>query len=257
MNIDISTVVEIARKAGAAIMDVYNSGDFSIKDKSDGSPLTEADRVSHQIITSELIDAYPDIPILSEEGMQIDFETRTSWSSYWLVDPLDGTKEFINRNGEFTVNIALMENNRPVMGVIYAPVLNLMYYGKHDSGAFKIWKNQSPERIVVDRLNADGLVAVKSRSHSSAQEAACFECWNVTNTIAVGSSLKFCMVAEGKAHIYYRHGPTWEWDTAAGHAIAESAGAVVKNLIYNKETLKNGPFLVSAVDIVTLDLVLK
>ena len=252
MKIDIETLVEIAVKAGDTIMDIYERETFSVANKSDGSPLTAADRASHEIIKRELNRVYPEIPFLSEEGKEVDYDERKNWEYFWLVDPLDGTKEFIRRNGEFTVNIAFIKKNHPVAGVIHAPALNLVYYGTMNGGAFKKLGNQSAESIHARRNDATGLIAVRSRSHASEEESAFFRRCNVSRSIPMGSSLKFCVVAEGNAHFYFRHGPTMEWDTAAGHAIAESAGAVVSDLRYNKKALKNGSFLVSALEDIEL-----
>ena len=252
MKINIDTLVEIAAKAGDRIMDIYEGESFSVANKSDGSPLTVADRASHETIQKELKQAYPNIPLLSEEGEGVDYDERKKWECFWLVDPLDGTKEFIRRNGEFTVNIAFIDKNRPVAGVICAPALNRVYYGMENVGAFKKLGSASPESIRARRNGANSPIAVRSRSHASDAENTFFRQYNVTRSIPMGSSLKFCVVAEGKAHFYLRHGPTMEWDTAAGHAIAESAGAVVSNLRYNTKTLKNGSFLVSALEDITL-----
>jgi 3'(2'), 5'-bisphosphate nucleotidase len=252
MNIDIEKLVEIAVKAGDKVMEIYEGGTFSVANKSDGSPLTMADRASHETIQKGLKQAYPNIPLLSEEGEGVDYDERKTWEYFWLVDPLDGTKEFIQRNGEFTVNIALIEKNRPVAGVICAPALKRVYYGMENEGAFKKLGDASPESIHVCRNSTHSPIAVRSRSHASEAESAFFRRHNVSHSIPMGSSLKFCAVAEGKAHVYFRHGPTMEWDTAAGHAIAESAGAFVSNLRYNKKTLKHGSFLVSALEDIAL-----
>ena len=233
-------------------MEIYGGGAFSVANKSDGSPLTMADKASHETIQKELTRAYPNIPLLSEEGEGVDYDERKRWECFWLVDPLDGTKEFISRNGEFTVNIAFIEENRPVAGVICAPALNRVYYGTENMGAFKKLGDASPESIRARRNGANSPIAVRSRSHASEEENAFFRQYNASRSIPMGSSLKFCVVAEGEAHFYFRHGPTMEWDTAAGHAIAESAGAVVSNLGYNKKALKNGSFLVSALEDITL-----
>jgi 3'(2'), 5'-bisphosphate nucleotidase len=242
MNIDITKIIEIAKHAGDEILKIYGTADFGVEQKSDDSPLTLADQASHDIIYNQLKDNYPDIPVLSEEGKDIPYDDRKDWKYFWLVDPLDGTKEFIKRNGEFTVNIALIENNQPVLGVILAPVLDTTYYGKKGEGAFKIEKGEKSKLKV--NYNNNGLTAVKSRSHSSDDEENLLSQYNIQDTISIGSSLKFCMVAEGKADIYYRHGPTWEWDTAAGQAIVEAAGGKVEGLSYNKEIIKNSSFLV-------------
>jgi 3'(2'), 5'-bisphosphate nucleotidase len=252
LDIKIEDVLSIARKAGERIMAIYGQSDFHVETKSDHSPLTLADTTSHEIIKQELQKLYPEIPLLSEEGKSVPFKTRKQWPLFWLVDPLDGTKEFINRNGEFTVNIALIEKQQPVLGVMAAPVLDTLYYGKKGVGAFKQTENHSPVQIRVNQNAENGLIAVKSRSHASHEEEIFFSQHPVSDSISVGSALKFCMVAEGKAHLYYRHGPTWEWDTAAGHFIAECAGASVYNLTYNKKNLLNAHFLVSSVQEIQL-----
>lgn len=253
MDMDINIVIEIARMAGEKIKAIYDAGDIEADTKEDDTPITRADRTSHDFITRELKKAFTGIPIISEEGREVPYQIRKHWNRFWLVDPLDGTREFIHRNGEFTVNIALVEENRPVLGIIYVPVQDVVYHAKKGKGAFKRTGKNSDIEIGVRKETENGLIAVASRSHSSKNETAFLHRHHVMDSISVGSSLKFCLVAEGKAHLYYRHGPTWEWDTAAGHIVAESAGAIVHNLIYNKEALKNDRFLVSAVDTVTLD----
>lgn len=247
-NIDIKLITDIAIKAGAAILEVYNNTEeeWNVVSKKDNSPLTLADRVSHQIIEEGLTSHYPQIPILSEEGAEIDYDTRKEWKEYWCVDPLDGTKEFISRNGEFTVNIALMEDNEPVLGVIYSPVLNVVYYGNPTDGSWKMVPGEAPEAIHADN-GAKEWVAIGSRSHASAEEEKVLKQFPVIDKLAIGSSLKFCLIAEGKAHIYYRKGPTMEWDTAAGHAIAVSSGATMQTASlekfrYNKPSLLNPGF---------------
>ncbi len=250
MNFDINKIIEIAKSAGDAIMGIYQTDSFEVEMKSDNSPLTRADKASHEVIAKGLSKLYPDIPILSEEGKSIPYDTRKNWSHFWLVDPLDGTKEFIKKNGEFTVNIALIKNAAPIAGVIYVPAQELMYYGVVGKGAYKKRGEQTPVEISVSKNLDAGLIAVKSRSHSSEDEEKFFANYNIIDTISVGSSLKFCMVAEGKAQIYYRNGPTWEWDTGAGHAIILASGGNVsgigQGLNYNKESLLNGSFLVTA-----------
>ena len=228
-------------------MTIYGESDFQVETKADHSPLTLADKASHEMIQKELNGLYPEIPLLSEEGETIPYSERKSWPVFWLVDPLDGTKEFIRRNGEFTVNIALIEQHRPVLGVMYAPALGVLYFAQKEKGAFKQFSWNSPVNIRVDPKPQNGLVAVKSRSHASDEEEAFFNRYEISDSVSVGSALKFCMVAEGRAHVYYRHGPTWEWDTAAGHVIAECAGASVYHLEYNKENLLNSSFLVSSI----------
>ncbi|MDN5204039.1 3'(2'),5'-bisphosphate nucleotidase CysQ [Fulvivirgaceae bacterium BMA10] len=249
-NIEIQNLIKIARKAGNEILRIYNDENAStvVDHKDDNSPLTLADKASHKVIEEGLTKLYPNIPIISEEGNDISYETRKHWNTFWLVDPLDGTKEFINRNGEFTVNIALIENRRPVLGIVFTPVKNEVYYGSSSIGAFKIEGSDGPKTIIVNNTD-ENRVAVRSKSHASIEEEALLKRYKVVDSISVGSSLKFCMVAEGKADIYYRHGPTMEWDTAAGQAVVEAAGGKVyvetssQMFTYNKENLLNTGFL--------------
>lgn len=249
---NITAIQEIAKAGGNAILEVYYDEALSreIESKSDNSPLTLADKASNQVIVAGLKKYFPEIPILSEEGRAIDYEERKRWNRFWLVDPLDGTKEFIKRNGEFTVNIALIENGFPVLGVIYAPVTDVLYIGDGIKNVcYKISGENEKINLKVNK-NQHHRTAVGSRSHASQEEAQLLEKYDVITTISIGSSLKFCMVAEGKADMYYRHGPTMEWDTAAGQAIVEAAGGSVQNMAtgnrfsYNKEDLLNGSFLV-------------
>lgn len=241
--------VKTAQKAGEKILDIYNNEDFesTVDFKADDSPLTIADKESHKIIAADLEQFAPEIPVLSEEGRSIEYAERKEWDIFWCVDPLDGTKEFINRNGEFTVNIALIKDGRTLMGVVYAPVLDKTYYGVVGEGATVTEGTNSSELKVNNKT--DQMIAVRSKSHASDAEEELFSKYNVVDTISVGSSLKFCMVAEGKADIYYRHGPTMEWDTAAGQAVVEASGGAVLDadnnpFAYNKENLLNGSFLV-------------
>lgn len=242
---------ELAVKAGDAILEVYNT-DFSVDYKDDKSPLTEADCRSHHIIVDGLSKNWPDIPVVSEEsGRQTDFAVRSGWSRFWLVDPLDGTKEFVKRNGEFTVNIALVEDRFPVLGVIYVPVSGNLYFGGRGKGSWrKAGPGEDAARIRARHV-AEGMpvTVVKSRSHPSEALEKYLETLNVRDSISAGSSLKFCLVAEGLGDVYARLGPTMEWDTAAGQAIVEEAGGLVVDmngdrLSYNKESLKNPHFLV-------------
>lgn len=245
-------ITEIAINAGEAVMKVY-ARDFSVDYKEDASPLTEADKASHEVIDAGLRKIAPDIPIISEEGARIPYAERKSYRSFWLVDPLDGTKEFIKRNGEFTVNIALIEDNSPVLGVIYVPVKGILYYGEKGKGAFRQVRGESPVRLERTLLPVGSSVrALVSRSHPSPEVEALLKAYNVVSSVEAGSSLKFCLVADGSADLYPRIGPTSEWDTAAGHAIAEAAGCFVTMpdgapLAYNKESLLNPGFVVSAV----------
>lgn len=242
-------LIDIVKKAGQAILDIYNDPSNSnvVDYKDDNSPLTLADKASHVVIDEALNRLYPNIPIISEEGDQLDYEKRKGFDRFWLVDPLDGTKEFIKKNGQFTVNIALIVDRTPVMGFVYTPVTDTLYYGHKGEGAFKVEKGVESE-IKVNNSNTDR-IAVRSRSHAAEEEEQVLNSYGVVDSISVGSSLKFCMVSEGKADIYYRHGPTMEWDTAAGQAVVESAGGKVmietgpEPFVYNKENLLNTGFL--------------
>ena len=248
-KINIEAIRKIALDAGNEILRIYNDADFSrvVDFKDDNSPLTLADQASHRVIEKGLTEAYPELPVISEEGKETPYEERSKWPYFWLVDPLDGTKEFINRNGEFTVNIALIKDRKPVLGVIYTPVTEELYEGLAGIYARKI-HNGKIQNLRVNNKSSNR-VAVRSKSHPSNEEEKVLNDYNVVDSISVGSSLKFCMVAEGKADIYYRHGPTMEWDTAAGQAVLEAAGGkVYKNtgdeaFTYNKESLLNGSFL--------------
>jgi 3'(2'), 5'-bisphosphate nucleotidase len=239
---------DIAVDAGKAILEVYHSGEkIHVSLKADHTPLTVADRLSHDIIVRGLSAIDPAIPILSEEGADIPYEERRSWEYFWCVDPLDGTKEFIYRRDEFTVNIALIRRNKPVFGIIYAPVYETLYYGADDRGSWRQRNGETAERLHADR-DASAWTAIGSRSHASAEEEEVLRSYPVVKTIAAGSSLKFCRIAEGAAHIYYRHGPTMEWDTAAGQAIVVNSGAVMTGIdgtpfLYNKPSLLNGGFI--------------
>jgi 3'(2'), 5'-bisphosphate nucleotidase len=240
-------LVDVAKEAGRAILDVYGSG-FEVEYKADRSPLTEADRRSHEIIKAKLNEVSPEIPFLSEEGRQTAYGERKRWQSFFLVDPLDGTKEFINRNGEFTVNIALMEEDRPVMGVVHVPVQGTTYFAARGQGAHSQRNGEPPRRIQVRDADEDALVVVASRSHATPELEDFIAKLNVKERTSRGSALKFCLVAEGSADIYPRLGPTWEWDTGAGHAIVEEAGGRVLDLegaplAYNKESLKHRGFI--------------
>lgn len=248
-DLDFDLVCQIARAAGATIMEVY-AGEFDVELKDDNSPLTQADRASHNVIISALRTAYPEIPILSEEGRDIAYSERSRWTRFWLVDPLDGTKEFIKRNGEFTVNIALVEDGAVRAGVVYVPEHKTMFFGGVGIGCWRQKDHEAPEDIRVRQADpVAGLTVVMSRSHPSPELAEYLENINVSNALPVGSSLKFCVVAEGRADLYPRLGPTMEWDTAAGHAIVEAAGGAVTQvdgspLRYNKEDLLNPHFIV-------------
>ena len=245
-------VIDLAREAGDAILSVYNGPDFDVEAKADDSPLTAADRASHRVIETGLGRLTPEIPLLSEEGRDIPYDERRHWDRFWLVDPLDGTKEFIKRNGEFTVNIALIEGGRPVWGVIVAPALETIYVGVVGHGAWMQRGGGSRQPLQVRApASGQGHAVVKSRSHPSGELAEFLETIQVEDSVPVGSSLKFCAVAEGRATLYPRFGPTMEWDTAAGQAIVEAAGGQVvlssdtrQPLRYNKESLLN-PFFIA------------
>ena len=219
----ISSTIEIAKEAGQAITEIYSS-DFDFQLKKDLSPITAADNLSHKIITERLKILTPQTPILSEESCEIRYKIRSRWTRYWLVDPLDGTKEFINRNGEFTVNIALIDNNTPIFGVIHIPVTNETYWGSIFDGSFYLNENNDKEQIhVSDNIHNPMRLAV-SRSHPSEVLASLLKQIVDYEIINTGSSIKFCLIATGQADCYPRFGPTSEWDTAAGEAIVKCAG---------------------------------
>ncbi len=242
---------EISQRAGKAILDVYQQ-DFSVTHKKDDSPLTQADLASHTIICAALAALTPNIPLLSEESTGIDFATRSGWRQYWLVDPLDGTREFVNRNDEFTVNIALISNHAPVFGVVYVPVTGVSYTGIEKQGASRQDPGRAPVRIHVRMPCADPVVVVGSRSHANPKLLHHLAAIGDYELVSMGSSLKFCLLAEGKADFYPRLGPTSEWDTAAAHAVVNAAGGQIitldgEPLQYNrKESLLNPEFLVIA-----------
>lgn len=239
-------IKKIARDAGTAIMEIYNSDDFDVQKKGDDSPLTKADLAAHNVICDGLKVLDTQYPILSEESADISWEQRKHWHRYWLVDPLDGTKEFIKRNGEFTVNIALIENGEPNLGVVYAPVLDAMYTGERDNGA---WLNG--DAIRVENEAPDTLRIVGSRSHASQETTDWLEKLDRPyEMVPMGSSLKICLVAEGKADIYPRLGPTCEWDTGAAHAVLSAAGGSITTvegepLLYNRKEKYLNPYFIA------------
>ncbi len=267
------TALLAARDAGRAILEVYDK-EFDVEYKDDKSPLTLADKRAHEIIMEKLSG---EIPILSEEGREIPYEERSGWKRLWIVDPLDGTKEFIKRNGEFTVNIALAEDGRPTLGVVHAPVKDVFYYGLRGLGAYRvegkaiegpIGPGESLDKIIgsSEKLplpspsspsspgNESSLIVIGSRSHATPELTEFVEKmkkeYDEVEFISAGSSLKFCLVAEGTADVYPRFGPTMEWDTAAGQAVVENAGGTViemetgEPLRYNREDLLNPWFMV-------------
>ncbi len=246
----IISTVEITKEAGEAITEIYNS-DFAYQLKKDLSPITAADKLSHNIITERLKTLTPEIPILSEENFDIPYKIRSQWTQYWLVDPLDGTKEFIKKNGEFTVNIALIENNNPIFGVIHLPVTNETYWGSKVNGSFYSTENNDVERIRVSENHQNPMRIVASRSHPSEMLNSLLEKLVDYEIIEVGSSIKFCHIASGQADCYPRFGPTSEWDTAAGEAIVRFAGGQIvttngNSIKYNlKGNYLNPNFIVS------------
>lgn len=250
--IDEQKVIALAKEAGERIMGIY-SKDFSIYEKSDESPLTEADLLSHNCLVQGLSEIAANIPVLSEESSEQTMVERFGWDVYWLIDPLDGTKEFIKKNGEFTVNIALIESGKAVFGVVHAPAIGVTYWGGKD-GAYKEEQEGSVERISVsDTPSSNGSWRiVGSRSHQSEEFAAFVKKFESSEIVSMGSSLKLCLVAEGEAHLYPRLGLTSEWDTAAAQAVVEAAGGLVLKypdldpLIYNshEDTLLNPFFIV-------------
>ncbi len=262
----IPALVRLAREAGEEILDVYER-DFSVEYKDDRSPLTEADNRSNALIVKGLKELNEDIPILSEEEANIEYERRKDWRLFWLVDPLDGTKEFIKRNGEFTINIALVSEGLPVFGLIYIPVKRVLYLGgSWIGGIYRLMmgdiKDYSVDVLFDDSNRVykkeddhhNGIVVVGSRSHASDKLKDFVERlgkkYHSVEFVSAGSALKFCLIAEGKADLYPRFGPTMEWDTAAGHAIVSVIGARVlradtlEELDYNKVSLKNPDFIV-------------
>ncbi|GAB4314842.1 MAG: 3'(2'),5'-bisphosphate nucleotidase CysQ [Bacteroidales bacterium] len=263
MNSLLSLSIQAALEAGKEILTVYSGSDFEVDFKSDNSPLTLADRRAHQAIVNHLNKT--SFPVLSEEGRSIPYEERSGWKTFWMVDPLDGTKEFIKRNGEFTVNIALIESGIPVMGVIYVPVKRTLYFASSDTGSCRVEEVAADDQRSLEELRKAGqklpvkngkssFVVVGSKSHMTPEtETFIGEIRKEhpeAEILSRGSSLKLCMVAEGAADIYPRFAPTMEWDVAAGHAIARFAGKKVfrhdtgEELRYNKENLLNPWFIV-------------
>ena len=244
----LDAIIQLSRDAGERILDIYGS-DIAVTHKDDDSPLTQADLASHKTIAAGLAKLTPDVPVLSEEGASTPYATRSGWSQYWLVDPLDGTKEFIKRNGEFTVNIALIENHEPVLGVVWAPAKAVGYAGARGLGALRIeGGNRAPMQV---RAAATPPVFAVRRSHKDAALEALLAKLPEHDAVSTGSSLKFCLVADGSADLYPRTGPTSEWDTAAGHCVVECAGGEVLRLPdlmplrYNeKDSLLNPGFVV-------------
>lgn len=242
-------IIELAIEAGQRIMEVYET-DFGVTQKDDDSPLTAADMAAHNTIVAGLARITPELPVLSEESAAIPFDERSTWQRYWLVDPLDGTREFIKRNGEFTVNIALIDNHESILGVVYTPVTGISYYAARGNGAFKKSPDGKVEPIHTRRTLGNKATVAGSRSHRGDSLNAFLERLGDYEIISMGSSLKSCLVAEGRADIYPRLGPTSEWDTAAAQCVVEEAGGQLvttdmQPLRYNtKNSLLNPYFLV-------------
>lgn len=250
----IEKLVSIAQDAGQIVLSIYNQPSFEVMNKSDNSVLTKADLASHHYICEELNKCFPAIPVISEESTQkYSIEERTEWEYFFLVDPLDGTKEFVQRNGEFTINIALVRNNKPVLGVIHVPVLNMTYYAEENKGCYKLINNEITQLTQQSTMN-NTLRVVTSRSHVCSVTKDWLDTLQAQGkeitVVTAGSALKFGLIAEGKADIYPRFAPTMEWDTAAGQVIVNEVGkkvAVVGSnepLLYNKVNLLNPGFIV-------------
>lgn len=255
---DLTGLLEIAKsaalEAGKAIIEIYTSGDFGVEMKSDRSPLTLADKAAHSIIVAQL--EKTGLPILSEEGCHLAFEERKSWNYFWLIDPLDGTKEFIKKTGEFTVNIALVNSGIPVLGVIYAPFIKVLYYGCKETGVFRTQNDHTMQlpfvikkRTFKELQQKEQITIVASKSHMNDETTSFINQFSNPRLSSMGSSLKLMLLAEGVAAIYPRLAPTMEWDTAAGHALLRSLNMgvyqtdLLTELLYNKEDLLNPSFI--------------
>jgi 3'(2'), 5'-bisphosphate nucleotidase len=249
-HITTEAIISCLSHAGRLIMEVYDAGELEaqVEWKSDNSPLTLADKRSNDLLIEFLTKLDDGIPIMSEESEEVDFNVRKGWKRYWCLDPLDGTKEFIKRNGQFTINLALIENAEPVLGFIHVPLTGHTYWAGKNQGAFL--HDGSLNTVIRANRKTSDWMAVGSSSHASEEEAEWMKKFPVTNHIRVGSALKFCYIASGLADVYYRSGPTMEWDTSAGHLLVEEAGAkfsyISESVIhYNKPSLLNPPFCVS------------
>ena len=248
LNALLGPVSAIAVDAGAAILEIYNRGDVDVDHKDDNSPITEADRAAHNLIEARLQALTPEIPVFSEESGGIAYEDRKDWPRFWLVDPLDGTREFVNRNGEFTVNIALIENGSPLLGVVFAPAIGALYAGSRAGGAY-VEDADGRRALQVREPSHDGLDVLASRSHGdSAALEQLLAGRPVRSLINAGSSLKLCLLAAGQADIYPRQGRTMEWDIAAGHAVLAAAGGQIQTLdggplLYGKPGFENPHFV--------------
>jgi 3'(2'), 5'-bisphosphate nucleotidase len=243
-------LVDIARRAAGSILAIYEAGAGPVTTKADATPLTAADLAAHRLIVAALAELTPGTPVLSEEAAETPFAERRTWERYWLVDPLDGTREFLSRNGEFTVNIALIEGHAPALGVVHVPVTGVSYFGAEGQGAWRQRAGQSPQSIRVAERSAAPLRVAGSRSHRGASLDAFLGRVGGHELLEMGSSLKFCLVAEGAADVYPRLGPTCEWDTAAAHAVLSAAGGAVRDLDdaplqYNTRPELRNPFFVA------------
>jgi 3'(2'), 5'-bisphosphate nucleotidase len=253
LDIDIAYFIALMHKAGEAVMGIYTQ-DITVTYKADASPLTEADSLANQIIIAGILEASPASHIISEETRQTPYEERQHWHTCWLIDPIDGTKEFIKKNGQFTLNIALIDAGEPVFGMVYAPAMDVLYYGIKGNGSYIIQQGTTTALPLPDSTD-DVMRVVASSSHLNSETQAYLDNLRQTTNrpieiVSLGSSLKICMVAAGTAHIYPRFGPTTEWDTAAAHAVARYAGKDVYHaqsdlpIIYNKADLLNPHFIV-------------
>lgn len=243
-------LADVSEKAGEQIMAFYQ-GDKGVELKADQSPITLADRAAHRFINRALLDRFPAIPVISEEGELPDYGTRKTFQKFWLVDPLDGTKEFIKRNGDFTVNIALIVENQPTVGVVHAPTKGMTYVGLKGKGAWLRLKDQPLVRLQTEYQDGAALRVAVSRSHPNEALSAFLNRLPNAQTLAVGSSLKFCKIADNNIDLYPRFGPLHEWDTAAAHVVAVEAGGVVSDIYgeplgYNKEVMKHQNLLVAS-----------
>lgn len=248
---DIAAILSDLNQAAAAILDIYRSADLEVEIKKDNSPLTLADKTSHQIITSSLKKLYPDIPVISEEAKLAPYKVRKNWHYFWLLDPLDGTKEFISKNGEFTINLALIRGSQPIFGAILAPVEKVIYFAQKDRGAYVKKAGSTPKLLRARTESRKTIVVARTRSHKNKKEEPIISKLGRIKVISAGSALKFCLVAQARADIYLRGGPTMEWDTAAGQCIAAESGAKTfcldgQPFLYNKESLLNPGLICTA-----------
>jgi len=251
----VQKVSAIALEAGKAIMAVYGD-DIAVTRKEDNSPLTQADMAAHHTIMAGLAALAPALPVISEESTSIPYQERKSWRRYWLVDPLDGTREFIKRNGEFTVNIALIDGDRPVLGVVYAPAMDLLFYAAQGQGAFRQLAGRPAEKIRARQFDPTQITVAGSRSHGDDRLHAFLDRIGPHMLISMGSSLKICLIAEGRADVYPRLGPTSEWDTAAAQCVLEEAGGTFtdwqgKPTIYSGQGVATNGHLLAEVIAIT------